>query len=215
MKNDTARAAAIVPAYNEQSRIGPVLEALALCPFLCEIIVVDDGSDPPLASVVEKFPVRLIRHERNKGKAAALQSGVAATTCDFVFFCDADLVNLRPDDVAALIMPVVSGEYRMSIGIRSNFAQRAIFWFAINSGERCLPKVDWLELPPFYKHGFRLEAGLNMRAWRQKRRILYLQLPYVQTARERKYGLVRGVQSRLWLCADVLVAWIYALRNNQ
>ncbi|PIQ68421.1 MAG: hypothetical protein COV91_04105 [Candidatus Taylorbacteria bacterium CG11_big_fil_rev_8_21_14_0_20_46_11] len=214
-KTPEYRVTAVVPVYNEHKRIGKVLEVLTACSLLSEIIVVDDGSSVRLDDILKNFPtVRCIRHEKNKGKAEAMETGVRATEAEFIFFCDGDLENLRPEDVEALIVPVTSGSYRMSIGIRDNPEQRAIFLFALNSGERCLSRADWLSLPAFYKKGFRIEAGLNMQVWLQGGRLFHHRFSYRQTVRERKYGFFAGFKSRIRLSFDVGVAWIYALING-
>lgn len=206
------RCTAVVPALDENERIGAVLEALAACALVSDIVVVDDGSREPLSATVSAFPrTRCIRHERTAGKAAAMDDGVRATDAPFVLFCDADLIGFRPEHAAALIEPVTSGRARMTIGLRDNPEQRAVYWFAINSGERCLPREDWLSLPPFYKQGFRIEAGLNVRAWLRSFDVLHLAMPYRNTVRERKYGFWRGVRSRLRLSFDVSLAWAHAL----
>lgn len=203
---------AVIPAFNERERITPVLRALSQCPDVEEVIVVDDGSRETLDGVVSPFPkTRLLRLPENVGKAQAMERGVSESNASYILFCDADLVGFTAEHASALIRPVVSGKYRMSVGLRGNLAQRAVYWFAVNSGERCLPREDWVSLPAFYKHGFRIEAGLNMRAWLRGDRVLHLSFPYANTLRERKYGLWRGFHSRIVLCADVALAWAHAL----
>lgn len=202
---------AIVPALDENDRIGHVVAALSESSCITDIIVVDDGSREPLAETLTRFPkVRCIRHGHTKGKAAAIESGVAASGSPYLFFCDADLERFTAEHVRALVEPVISGAARMSIGLRDNPEQRAVYWFAINSGERALPREDWESLPAFYKKGFRLEAGLNVRAWMRGDTVLHLYLPYGNTLREKKYGLWRGIRSRTRLCIDVGLAWAHA-----
>jgi glycosyltransferase involved in cell wall biosynthesis len=88
-----------LPAYNEQGCIAETLaEALKiLSPLVTslEVIVVDDGSRDATAERVAEikardFPVRLIRHERNRGYGAAVTSGLRAATGDLVMFADSD-----------------------------------------------------------------------------------------------------------------------------
>ncbi|HVS64551.1 MAG TPA: dolichyl-phosphate beta-glucosyltransferase [Thermoanaerobaculia bacterium] len=87
----------VIPAFNEEHRLAPSLRRI-LSFFeerrdLLEIVVVDDGSEDRTWEVVESFPapVRGIRLDRNRGKGAALRSGVAATTGARLLLTDADL----------------------------------------------------------------------------------------------------------------------------
>ncbi len=209
--NESQKVAAIVPAYNEHARIEQVVAVLARSPRICEVIVVDDGSDTPLTYNSETHPfVRVIRHTQNKGKAAAMETGVQATGARFIFFCDADLVGLTEVHLAALIDPVVSGSARMSIGVRQNWSQRVSKFIALHSGERCLPRADWLSLHPFYKKRFRIEAGLNTRAWTLEHCVLVEHMSYRQTVRERKYGFFNGVAGRFQMALDISAALLFA-----
>lgn len=90
----------IVPAYNEEKRIGRALEEIpAYCRGLggsYELLVVDDGSDDKTADVVRAAAardghIRLISHARQSGKGAAVKTGVLASAGDLVLFSDADL----------------------------------------------------------------------------------------------------------------------------
>jgi len=90
----------VIPAYNEERRIGPTLEKVygyfnSESPDF-EIIVVDDGSKDKTVSEAEKFSetyprVKLLRHKKNRGKGAAVRTGVMASKGKLVLFSDADL----------------------------------------------------------------------------------------------------------------------------
>ena len=88
----------VIPAYNEEARLGPslrrVVDYLAGRRLPGEILVVDDGSSDRTAAVAAGFAgqgVRLLRHERNLGKGAAVRTGVLASAGKSVLLCDADL----------------------------------------------------------------------------------------------------------------------------
>ena len=209
--NESQKVAAIVPAYNEHARIEHVVAVLARSPRIGEVIVVDDGSDTPLARAIQEQPrIRTIRHTHNQGKATAMESGVQATDAAFIFFCDADLVGLTEDHLAALIDPVTSGQFHMSIGVRQNWGQRVSRFVALHSGERCLARSDWLSLHSFYKKRFRIEAGLNARAWLLDYPVFVQNMSYRQTVRERKYGFFNGVAGRFQMALDISVALLFA-----
>ncbi len=81
----------IIPAYNEEQAIGPVIEEYF--PFVDEIVVVDDGSSDKTAEIAKKYlsdKVKVIIHEQNQGKVGALFTGVENTTGDILIFTDAD-----------------------------------------------------------------------------------------------------------------------------
>lgn len=81
----------IVPAFNEEKAIGPVIEEYS--PFVDEIIVVDDGSSDHTYEIASRYidgKVTLIRHEKNQGKVGALITGVSHATGEIIVFTDAD-----------------------------------------------------------------------------------------------------------------------------
>jgi len=87
----------IIPAYNRAATIGAAVESaleqvLPSAEATVEIIVVDDASDDDLAEALRRFGerVRLIRHGRNTGAAAARNTAVAAAAGDFLAFLDSD-----------------------------------------------------------------------------------------------------------------------------
>jgi glycosyltransferase involved in cell wall biosynthesis len=81
----------IIPAYNEEEGIERVLkDVFDTIDETYEVIVIDDGSKDGTASIAKKFNVRLIRHEKNIGKGAALKSGFDQAAGEYVVFIDAD-----------------------------------------------------------------------------------------------------------------------------
>jgi glycosyltransferase involved in cell wall biosynthesis len=124
MKNmeDERSISCVIPAYNEAPRIGAVLSAAVGHPLLKEIIVVDDGSeDGTGALVVRDFPsVRLITHPRNRGKSAAVASGIRESSGKFIMMLDADLVGLRAQDITDLAMPILRDQADTTFSLRKN-----------------------------------------------------------------------------------------------
>lgn len=93
MNAATPELAVIIPVYNGGSTIADCLTALSASTFpTFEVIVVDDGSSDESAAIVERFPVQLIRFDRNRGPAAARNAGAAASTAALLFFLDADIL---------------------------------------------------------------------------------------------------------------------------
>ncbi|MFI0895161.1 bifunctional polysaccharide deacetylase/glycosyltransferase family 2 protein [Streptomyces sp. NPDC020983] len=96
----------IVPAYNESAGIEAAVRSLLASDHPVEVLVVDDGSTDGTADLVEslRLPgVRVIRQE-NAGKPAALNTGIAAASCELLVMVDGDTV-FEPDAVRTLIQP--------------------------------------------------------------------------------------------------------------
>jgi len=129
------RVTVIVPAYNEARTIEQVLRRLTELDFDAEILVVDDGSIDETVEVVggleAEIPgLRLIVHERNQGKGAAVRTGINASSGDFVMIQDADL-EYDPSDIPKLLAPLFDGVADVVYGtrFRGGETQRAhLFW---------------------------------------------------------------------------------------
>ncbi len=111
----------VIPAYNEEHGLGPVLEALladmaqAGGPF--EIIVVDDGSGDETAVIAQQYPVTVLRHRVNKGYGAALKTGIRHAQHDIICITDAD--GTYPNQRIPQLVNLLTGEgYDMVVGAR-------------------------------------------------------------------------------------------------
>ena len=82
----------IVPCYNEQERILPVLDSIKKSSYVKEIIVVDDSSEEKTIQLLQSIKnITLITLTENRGKALALKIGVLNAHTDTVMFVDSDL----------------------------------------------------------------------------------------------------------------------------
>jgi dolichol-phosphate mannosyltransferase len=113
----------VIPAYNEEAFIGTLLERiaavdLAAIAVVAEVIVVDDGSRDRTAAIAEtQADVRVIRQPRNAGKGAAVRTGIAAATGEYILIQDADL-EYDPQDYLALIGALRAGAAEVVYGSR-------------------------------------------------------------------------------------------------
>ena len=125
----------IIPVYNEEKTILSILEkvrSLEIPNVEKEIIVVDDGSTDATASEIrfsarnllkasnsklEIRNIKLIRHDRNQGKGAAVKTGIEKATGDYVIIQDADL-EYDPEFIISLMEPVINGKAKIVYGTR-------------------------------------------------------------------------------------------------
>lgn len=98
------RIAALIPAYNEELTIGSIV--LLSREYVDEVIVVDDGSNDRTARIAEAAGARVIRHEKNKGKGAALKTGFKATDADIIVTLDGDGQH-NPQEIPKLVQPII------------------------------------------------------------------------------------------------------------
>lgn len=116
----------VIPAYNESRRLPPTLRTVER--FLregnrrSELIIVDDGSSDDTAAGVDQMireglKLHLLRHDGNRGKGAAVRTGMLAASGDIVLFTDADL-STPIEDVERLIAALEAGA-DVAIGSRA------------------------------------------------------------------------------------------------
>ncbi len=128
MDVELQRLIVVVPAYNEEDSIVGTIEALrsldsSLAELGCElrVYVVDDGSTDRTREMARSARAdRIVRHRQNRGLGAAIRSGLTAARADhadIVVKFDADLQH-DPDDIAALIQPILDDEADLVYGNR-------------------------------------------------------------------------------------------------
>jgi len=131
----------IIPCYNEKPTIRQIIDAVQNCSWSdLEIIVVDDFSTDGTREILEN-DIRdkldkLILHDKNKGKGAAIRSGIKEVTGDVVIIQDADL-EYDPDEYELLMKPIVDNRADVVFGSRfiSGSAHRVLyFWHRLGNG---------------------------------------------------------------------------------
>lgn len=130
----------IIPCFNEAKTIRKIVDAVRAAPIAePEIIIVDDcsrdGTREVLRAEIEPLVTRVIYHDRNQGKGAALRTGFAAATGDILVIQDADL-EYDPNEYPLLLEPILSGRADVVFGSRfmGGKAHRVVyFWHMVGN----------------------------------------------------------------------------------
>ena len=193
----------MIPAKDEERRVGATVQAALQLPLVDVVIVVDDGSTDRTAEIARDCGAVVTRHRRNRGKAAAMESGAEAAhvldqtagTSRPLLFLDADL----GDTAAAagpLITPVVAADADMTIAIlprqhspgggrgrvvrlSTDGIVRATGFVPTQplSGQRCLTRTAFDAALPLAR-GFGVETGLTIDLLRAGFRVLEVEVPF-------------------------------------
>lgn len=136
----------VVPVLNEEATLRSILERVNAVelPLDKEIIVVDDGSTdgtPAIASeMAARLPIRVVSHPRNRGKGAAVRTGLEHITGDFVLIQDADL-EYDPAEYPNLLQPLIDGVADAVYGARFLGGPHRVLYFWHYVGNRFLTLV--------------------------------------------------------------------------
>ena len=220
----------LIPVYNEERTLERLLDAVEERPEVSELVIVDDGSTDRTPEILSgrdfKVPVQIIRHERNRGKGAALRTAIAAATGDVALVQDADL-EYDPAEFPLLLAPIERGRAEVVYGSRSFAAHSAYsFWFVIGNKlvtlwtnvlfnsylsdmETCyklMPLSVWRSLD-LRSDGFDIEPEITAKLLRSGRRIYEVPISYAARGRvEGKKLTWRDGVMALWTLSRIRAA---------
>lgn len=122
----------IIPVYNEKGTIREIVDRVQAVPINKEIIIVDDGSSDGTREILHELAmqdnIKVFLHEKNRGKGAALSTGLKKVSGDYVIFQDADL-EYHPEEYQTLLEPILKGDADVVYGSRFKGSGRAfLFW---------------------------------------------------------------------------------------
>lgn len=219
--------AVIMPVFNEEATVrqavADVLSVLYPCEM--ELIVVNDGSTDATAAVLAELSdprLRVLEHPVNRGKGAALRTGVAAASASHVVPFDADL-EYSAADLVRLLEPVMSGTANIVYG--SRMAGRAVphrsFIYAVGNSvmtrmanalyrsgltdlHTCLKLVprEIFRQIPLFEEGFGLDTELT--AWLLRSGAEFSEVPISYHSRSRAEGKKIGWRDSL-VCFHILL----------
>jgi len=120
--HDNMKLSIIMPCYDEINTIETIVESVKGIPYQSkEIIIVDDcstdGTREKLKDKIESLVEKVIYHDLNQGKGAALRSGIKAATGDIIIVQDTDL-EYDPNEIPMVIQPILDGKADVVFGSR-------------------------------------------------------------------------------------------------
>jgi glycosyltransferase involved in cell wall biosynthesis len=122
----------VIPVYNEMQTLPTVLAKVLERPETWEVVLVDDastdGSRAYLQGLAGQERIRVLLHEKNQGKGAALRTGFAAAAGEVVLIQDADL-EYDPEDYPVLLAPIFSGKADVVFGSRFLGGPHRVLYF--------------------------------------------------------------------------------------
>lgn len=128
------RISVVIPVYNEEPTITEIVSRVQAVDLQTEIIIVDDGSTDGTSAHLDTIGstfenVRIFRHEKNRGKGAALRTGLAEASGEVIIIQDADL-EYDPQDYETLLVPILDGRADVVYGSRFlGGPQRVLFFW--------------------------------------------------------------------------------------
>lgn len=137
-QGETILLSVIIPAYNEIEFIDEILRKVRETPYEKEIIIVDDCSTDGTREYLKNLNepgIKTLFQEKNQGKGAALQAGMAAATGDIVLIQDADL-EYDPREYPVLLQPILEGKADVVYGSRFLGGPHRVlyFWHYVGNG---------------------------------------------------------------------------------
>jgi glycosyltransferase involved in cell wall biosynthesis len=132
--------------YNEEHTVGPIIERVLAQRPTQELIIVDDASTDKTWESLQPWPardprVRLLQHQINRGKGAALRTGFSQATAPYVIVQDADL-EYDPVEYHVLLGPVLSGKADVVFGSRFAGGPHRVLYYWHSLGNRFLTTLS-------------------------------------------------------------------------
>jgi len=211
----------IIPVFNEAKTVEEIIKRVEVLNIDKEIIAVDDGSIDGSLDVLNKLAnegrIKLIQHQKNLGKGAAIKSGLKQASGDIVIVQDADL-ETNPQDFYELIKPIADDETRAVFGYRIAKKPFSVYWWGgqavslatrllyggnikdVNNGYKVMTRDLWNSLDLKSNH-FQICEEITAKLLKRKEKIIQVPTQYFpRTKKEgKKLGFKDGVISILTL----------------
>jgi glycosyltransferase involved in cell wall biosynthesis len=204
---DAREVAVVIPAWNEADRIAATVGSASTIPGVGLVVVVDDGSRDGTARQARQAGAAVMRHARNRGKGAAMETGAEAVRLldehdgqphRHLLFLDADLgetagragpltepvlAGTADMTIAVFTTTVKLGGHGMVVGLAGKGIERATGWLPRQplNGQRCLTRAAFEAARPL-AHGFGIETALTIDLMRSGMRITEVEVDLAHRA---------------------------------
>jgi glycosyltransferase involved in cell wall biosynthesis len=136
------RLSVLIPVYNEAGTVARIVERVRSVALELEVVAIDDASADGSGDILEGLTRggqvdRLVRHPANRGKGAAIRSGIREATGDVIVIQDADL-EYDPAELPRLLAPIVDGRADAVFGSRFQGGPHRVLYFWHSVGNRLL-----------------------------------------------------------------------------
>lgn len=242
------RLSILVPVFNEAHLIGAVLKRVVTVPaayfqsqqITVDLIVVDDGSKDQSYEVVQAFStsnpevsLRLVRHDKNAGKGAAIRTAIALAKSDFCLIQDADF-EYDPLDYPKLLAPLLAGEADVVLGSRFlNVLQRRPFGFWQAAANRVISALAGMaagldfsdaetgykafrttlaQSVPLHSNRFGLDPELIIQF--AKRHARFMEVPITYRGRNHEEGKKIGAGDAVSAVASIFRTWLWSAAHK-
>lgn len=215
----------VIPAYNEEGAIGPVIQQLRALGLDAEVIVVDDGSTDGTIAVAEAQGARIVRHPANMGYGRSLKDGVRAASGDVIIITDAD--GTYPIGEIPVLLKKFDQGFDMVVGARQGAAyhqsplKSVLRWFLksivefasgrripdVNSGLRIFRKSTSVPYFPDICDGFSFTTTITLVYALTHKSIAYVPVPYDKRVGSSKVKLFHDTLRTLQYITECIVRY--------
>lgn len=213
----------IVPIYNEDETCIEILKRVHAVAGEKEIIVVDDGSENDISPAIHAAALpnlRFIAHPQNRGKGAAIRTGLAEATGDIVIIQDAD-TEYSPEDYPRLLAEFKQRRVKALYGVRDlsgrstlmkfgnyfvTWATNLLYGSSLKDMETCYKMVDrrLFQSLGLESNGFEIEAEISAKLLRLKIPIAQVPIQYTARTVGKKLTPLDGIPT-LWMLLKTLL----------
>ena len=216
--------AAILPVFNEELNVSDVLDVLHDSSIIDEIILVDDGSSDKTFEILNRAAaadqrVKVIRHDQNRGKGQAIFSGWDATCAPILLLLDADLKDLTPDHINALLTPVITHRADMTLGLfhgghfSTDLSHRLSPFLTGQRGVRS-ELLKYISREAASGYGFEVALTVAASQNNYRKRVVALKGVWHPSSEFRaERGFWRGLLWKLHMYGQVIRAWYISSRE--